>query len=322
MRNRKGRSLRILMVSTSHAGQRSGGIQSVERAVAVLKLFGEDEPELGVTELARRLRLHKSTVSRLLSTLEAGGFVQQDPRNGRYRLGLQLAALAGLALTQYELRDVARPLLQELAVHSGETTTISVLDGEWAVNIDQVLAPNPVKHLGWIGRRLPLHCTAAGRPLLAFQAPAVVERVLSKPLVRYTPRTITNPMLLRRELERIRQLGYAIAQEEYEAELSAVGAVVRDHRGEAAASITVSGPSYRLTTQRLQALGDVVRLTADRISAQLGHRMAGSGIVTTRPPSRSVAARSPGAAVPGERARTASSARRPQTGLAGPVLGN
>src|SRR5437764_15176953 len=98
---------RTPMVSASH---RSGSIQSVERAVAVLKLFGEHEPELGVTDLARRLKLHKSTVSRLLSTLEAGGFVQQDPHNGRYRLGLQLAALAGLALTQYELRDVARPL--------------------------------------------------------------------------------------------------------------------------------------------------------------------------------------------------------------------
>src|SRR5436189_6281722 len=190
----------IPMVSASHRG---GSIQSVERAVAVLKLFGEHESELGVTDLARRLKLHKSTISRLLSTLEAGGFVQQDPRSGRYRLGLQLAALARLALTQYEFRDAARPQLQELAVFSGETTTISVLDGDWAVNIDQVLAPNPVKHLGWIGRRLPLHCTAAGRPLLAHLPAAVVDRLLAQPLERYTSRNITNPMLLRRELETI-----------------------------------------------------------------------------------------------------------------------
>src|SRR4029453_12366616 len=103
-------------------------------------------------------------------------------------------------------------------------------------------------------------------------------RILSRPLARYTTRTITSPMLLRRELERVRRLGYAMAQEEYEAELSAVGAVVCDYRGDAVASITVSGPSFRLTPERLQALGDTVRLTADRISAQLGHR-----------PSRSVA---------------------------------
>src|SRR5437867_6538180 len=139
------------MVTTSHRG---GSIQSVERAVAVLKLFGEHEPELGVTELARRLKLHKSTVSRLLSTLEAGGFVQQDPRSSRYRLGLQLATLAGLALTQYELRDIARPLLTELTTAADETVALAVLDGDVAVNIDQVLASNPVKHIGWIGRRL------------------------------------------------------------------------------------------------------------------------------------------------------------------------
>src|SRR5947209_2024287 len=200
-------------------GERSGGIQSVERAVSVLKLFGEAESELGVTELARRLKLHKSTVSRLLSTLEAGGFVQQDPHSGRYRLGLQLATLAGLALTQYELRDVARPWLRELANVSGETTTLSVLDGHEAVNIDQALGPNPVKHLGWIGRRLPLHCTAAGRPLLAYVPAAFLDRLLSRPLARFTPQTITNPIILRRELDRVRQLGYAVAQEEYEAEL-------------------------------------------------------------------------------------------------------
>ena len=177
-------------------GPRSGGIQSVERALAVLKLFGESEPELGVSELARRLSLHKSTVSRLLSTLEAGGFVQQDKRNGRYRLGLQLATLAGLALTQYELRDVARPFLSELAGESGETTTLSVLDGTDAVNIDQVLAPQPVKHLGWIGRRLPLFCTAAGKPLLAsFSAPGL-ERYLERPLSRFTARTVTNASMV------------------------------------------------------------------------------------------------------------------------------
>src|SRR4051812_30877335 len=260
-------------------GQRSGSIQSVERAVAVLKLFGESEPELGVSELARRLNLHKSTVSRLLSTLEAGGFVQQDPRNGRYRLGLQLATLAGLALTQYELRDVARPMLQELATLTGETITLSVLDGTEAVNIDQVLAPQPVKHLGWIGRRLPLHCTAAGKPILAYLPSAALDRYLSRPLLRFTARTVTNPLLVQRELEGIRARGFAVAREEYETELCAVGAAVRDHRGDVVASIPVSGPTYRLTPERLVELGADVSRTAARISAYLGHRPAGTAVL-------------------------------------------
>ncbi|MBI3973999.1 MAG: IclR family transcriptional regulator [Chloroflexi bacterium] len=318
----------------SARGERSGTIQSVERAVAVLKLFGEAEPELGVTELARRLKLHKSTVSRLLSTLESGGFVQQDPLSGRYRLGLQLATLAGLALTQYEFRDIARPLLQELATRSGETITLSVLDGDVAVNIEQALAPNPVKHLGWIGRRLPLHCTAAGKPLLAFLPAAQIDRLLSRPLERFTARTVTNPMLLRRELEHVHAQGFAIAQEEYEVELSAAGAPVRDHRGEVVASITVSGPSFRLPLQRMVELGGAVRATADRISAQLGHRPAGAAVMATTRPHAQTREALPAAPVtrtpagPGRavgvagRAGGAKGVRRPQVGIAGPVFGS
>lgn len=320
---------------TDTGGQRSGSIQSVERAVAVLKLFGESEPELGVSELARRLQLHKSTVSRLLSTLEAGGFVKQDARSGRYRLGLQLATLAGLALTQYELRDVARPLLQELAIETGETTTVSVIDGMEAVNIDQVLAPQPVKHLGWIGRRLPLHCTAAGKPLLAHLPSSTVERYLTRPLASYTARTVTSPELLRRELERIRAQGFAVGQEEYEADLSAVGSAVRDHRGDVVASITVSGPSFRLSPHRLVQLGNTVRQAAERISAQLGHRSAGAtslarsrgagslggtvrAVATLTSPAAPVAPAG-AAATAGEGDKT--DGRRPAVGVAGPMLG-
>jgi DNA-binding IclR family transcriptional regulator len=303
-------------------GPRSGSIQSVERAVAVLKLFGEAEPDLGVTELARRLKLHKSTVSRLLSTLEAGGFVQQDPRTGRYRLGLQLATLAGLALTQYDLREVARPLLTELAQSAGETTTLSVLDGDMAVNIDQVLAPHPVKHLGWIGRRLPVHCTAAGKPLLAHQPREALDRFLAQPLLRFTPRTITNPMLLRRELEAVRSQGYAIAEEEYEADLNAAGAAVRDHRGDVVASISISGPTFRLTSARFPELGAFVRHTAERISARLGHRQAGAAVMAT---ARRVDTPGRSGQLPGRQAGTAGGApagRRPAVGLAGPAFGN
>jgi DNA-binding IclR family transcriptional regulator len=252
---------------------RSGGIQSVERAVAALKVFGEDEPEFGVTELARRLNLHKSTISRLMATLEAGGFVQQDPRTGRYRLGLQLATLAGRALNQYDLRDVARGALHALARATGETCNLAVRDGDDAVNIDQALSTNPVKHLGWIGRRLPLHCSAAGKPLLAFAPRTDIERVLARPLAAYTPRTVTDPANVWREIERIRLDDVALAIEEFEPELSAAGAPVRDHRGEVIATITVSGPTFRVTPDRLANVAGMLRETADHLSASLGYRV-------------------------------------------------
>ena len=116
----------------------SGSIQSVERAILLLKEFGLSGPELGVTEASKRLGLHKSTVSRLLGTLERGGFVEQVSDTRRYRLGLQLASLAGLAVTQLDLSSAARPYLVNLAAQSEETATLSVLDGDEAVNIDQV----------------------------------------------------------------------------------------------------------------------------------------------------------------------------------------
>lgn len=249
----------------------TGGIQSVERAIALLMAFGQGEPDLGVTELSRRMGLHKSTVSRLLATLEQGGLVEQDPRTGRFRLGLGLATLAGLALNQLDVRDVAHPYLTDLARISGETTTLSVLDGREAVNVEEVPGPQPVKHIGWVGKRLPLHATAAGKPLLAHLGAAALEDILSRPLLRYTPRTLTDVDALRRELERVRRIGYALAEEEYEPGSTAIGAAVRDHRGAVVASITISGPSFRLPSEKLPGLGGLVNRTAARISASLGY---------------------------------------------------
>ncbi|MAG35154.1 MAG: IclR family transcriptional regulator [Dehalococcoidia bacterium] len=237
----------------------------------LLKEFGTSGPELGVTEASRRLGLHKSTVSRLLGTLEGGGFVEQVSETGRYRLGLQLASLAGLAVTQLDLSTAARPYLLGLAEQSEETVTLSVLDGEEAVNIDQVPGPHPVKHLGWIGRRLPLHASAAGRPLLASLPAEQLEEWLQRPLQSYTEETVVGPGALRRELQELLAKGYVIVSGEYEPGLTAVGAPVYDYRQEIVASITLSGPTFRLRAERLEAAARLTKATAERISARLGH---------------------------------------------------
>ncbi|MDE2993527.1 MAG: IclR family transcriptional regulator [Chloroflexota bacterium] len=249
----------------------SGSIQSVERAILLLKEFGLSGPELGVTEASKRLGLHKSTVSRLLGTLERGGFVEQISDTRRYRLGLQLASLAGLAVTQLDLSSAARPYLVNLAAQSEETATLSVLDGDEAVNIDQVPGPHPVKDLGWIGRRLPLHASAGGKPLLASLSAEQLERWLQQPLPAYTERTVTSPEQLRRELQEMLACGYVIVSEEYEPGLTAVGAPVYDYHREIVASITISGPTFRLHPEQLETAARLIKDTAERISARLGY---------------------------------------------------
>ena len=255
----------------------SGSIQSVERAMLLLKEFGLSGPELGVTEASKRLGLHKSTVSRLLGTLERGGFVEQVSDTRRYRLGLQLATLAGLAVTQLDLSSAARPYLVNLAAQSEETATLSVLDGDEAVNIDQVPGPHPVKDLGWIGRRLPLHASAGGKPLLASLPAEQLERWLQQPLPAYTERTVTSPEQLRRELQEMLARGYVIVPEEYEPGLTAVGAPVYDYHQEIVASITISGPTFRMHPEYLQTAARLVKEAAEQISARLGYtpRQAG-----------------------------------------------
>ena len=237
----------------------------------LLKEFGLSGPELGVTEASKRLGLHKSTVSRLLGTLERGGFVEQVSETRRYRLGLQFASLAGLAVTQLDLSAAARPYLVSLAAQSEETATLSVLDGDEAVNIDQVPGPHPVKDLGWIGRRLPLHASAGGKPLLASLPAEQLEHWLRRPLPAHTERTVVSPEELRRELQEMLARGYVIVSEEYEPGLTAVGSPVYDYRQEIVASITISGPTFRLRPEHLEAAARLTKDTAERISARLGY---------------------------------------------------
>ena len=254
------------------AGTRAGQtVQSVERALAILKAFSAGEPELSVAQLSRRLNLPKSTVSRLLSTLEANGFVVQDAETGRFRLGAELIALVNSAVAGFQVHRVARPHLRQLADTVGETVSISVLDGRDAVNLEQfVPAHRLVMRVGWVGRRMPAHAVSVGKVLMAFLPAEELDRLLDNSLEALTPHTITNPHTLRRELARVRQQGYATAFEELEEGLHAVAVPVRNHRGEVVAAISVSGPAYRLTRERIVEIVPQVTETAQRISWEMG----------------------------------------------------
>lgn len=249
----------------------NASVESLQKAISVLKAFTITEPELGVNELSRRLGLHKSTVSRILFTLEQGGLIERNPETGKCRLGVGLIALAGLVIRHTEVREAARLHLQWLADTTGETVNLTVLDGDEAINLEHIPSPRMVKHIGWVGRRTPLHCTSTGKLLLAHMPKDLIERHLAKPLHIHTRFTITDADRLREMLARIRQEGYAVGQEELEEGLNAVAAPVRDHQGRVVAAVSVSGPSYRVSPERFPELAEQVREGGRRISTQLGH---------------------------------------------------
>lgn len=246
--------------------------RSVARAVAILQAFDESRIELGVTKLSQLTGIDKSTVYRLLNDLQQAGLIEQNPETSKYYLGFGLVRLAGLALRRLELPDIARPHLRELAELSQETVNLSIsTNGNEIINIDGVTSPQMVRNVGWIGREMPIHAVSGGKVMMAYLPDERVDQILAEELERFTEHTITDPTRLRKELEQIRQVGYGIAEEELEIGLSAVAAPIRNHEGQVAAIISVSGPAFRLPRERLIELGITTKQTADAISKQTGY---------------------------------------------------
>lgn len=244
-------------------------IQSVQRAAAILRCFTKTDSDLGVTTISKELGLHKSTVSRLLSTLQREGYVEQNPETGKYRLGLTLVTLAGIVLDRIDLRTLAQPLLNQLAEATQETVNIAVLSGAECMNIGSAASPRPIQYVGRIGRRTPLHCTAAGKVLLAYILEDL-HTLLPETLPRFTQHTIVQRDILEDSLPEIRARGYAMSDQEHQEGLSAIAAPIFDHTGRVQAAVTVSGPTYRMGPEKIGAFADAVRATAAGISAQLG----------------------------------------------------
>jgi DNA-binding IclR family transcriptional regulator len=242
----------------------------VRNAVAVLRCFSPQEPALGVNEIARRVGLDRSTVSRLLQTMVELGLVAKDGASGSYRLGLGLVELAGTALVGLNIRTVARDEMHQLNRALRETVNLAILDLGEAVIIEHLPSPEPIGALGWVGRRHPAYCTAVGKALLAHAGEPVVAAVLAGPLRAYTPQTVTDPVRVRRDLADVRARGYAVNRMEFQDALHGVAAPVFDHRGQVAAALGVAGPAYRLTEPRIQEIGDIVAGAAARLSRQLG----------------------------------------------------
>jgi len=246
-------------------------IQVLERAMRLLSSFDHDHPEMGVTDLARELDLPKPTVYRILSTLESGGFVQQNT-NGKYHLGFRLAELGLLALDEISLRREALPYLRQLIEECQETVDLAVYEGGEIVYLEVMESPQPVKIAARAGRRLPAHCTASGKAYLAYASDEVVAEALSHGMECYTPSTIDDPETFLEELRLVRERGYSVSEEEYEVGIKAVAAPVMGRDGQPVAVIAIAGPAYRLPVERVAELGEAVRRAAQGLSEHLGAR--------------------------------------------------
>ena len=245
-------------------------VRSVDRAAALLLALGDFPAEAGVTELARKLGLHKSTASRLLATLQRRGLVEQDEESGKYRLGLVVIRLAERAEKTLDLRTLARPELERLARSTRETVGLAILDVDRCLTVAQVDGPNMVACPDWTGRTTPLHCVASGKILLATMPERDVMRLARKGLQPCTERTITTLEGLLEELARVRRRGFATAFSEWEPGQNALAAPVHDARGRVVASVDIWGPAYRITPARVAELAAEARATASAISTRLG----------------------------------------------------
>lgn len=248
---------------------------AVESALAILEILGSAQ-EVGVTELARKLGMGKSSVHRLLRTLAAKGYVEKNPQTDRYRLAYRLFVLGSAAAERYGLKDLAAPVMERLSAQVGETANLGVLEGDRVISLHKVEGPHLLRmHLD-PGRGVPAHATALGKVLLAGLPADELETWLrSHRLVRLTRHTLTDRRAVHAAVRQAAARGFAVDNEECSLGLRCVAAPIRDRRGSVVAAVSISGPTQRIPMESIRRLAELVREAGLEISRRLGY--AGSG---------------------------------------------
>jgi IclR family KDG regulon transcriptional repressor len=245
-------------------------LKSLDLALRVLASFSGTRRERGVTDLARDFGVSKATIYRVLVTLERHGYVAQNPVTGRYRLGARLGQITRSAGPRLDLPAEARPYMEQLREHTGEVVHLDVLDGDEVVVIAKLDGLQPIQVMSSVGDRGPAHCVSTGKVLLAYADPHTFDRVVAGGLARYTERTHATASSLSKELERIREGGYAINWGEWRAEARGIAAPIVDSALRVVAAVGICSPSTRLTEEFVSAYTPVVVDAATRLSVHLG----------------------------------------------------
>jgi DNA-binding IclR family transcriptional regulator len=249
-------------------------LKSVEKALQILESFTMDHPEFTVSELAEKLSIPKVSIYRFLKVLMQKGFVKQNSSTRKYHLGLKVFELGSVVLRNMELRKIAFPLIEKLSEKSGETVHLGILDDSMVVSIEGAESEYALRISLPIGKRVYIHSTGIGKAILAFLPDEMIDMIIrEKGLPGFTKNTITSTKELKKEIQLIRQSGYAFDNEENETGIRCVAAPIFDYLDRVIASISISGPSIRINNDRIDALAQMVLETSHEISAALGHRL-------------------------------------------------
>ncbi|OQY25239.1 MAG: IclR family transcriptional regulator [Desulfobacteraceae bacterium 4572_35.2] len=248
-------------------------IQAVSHALDLLEQFHNDVDELGVTELSKRLKLHKNNVFRLLATLESRGYIEQNKATENYRLGLKSLELGQTFIKQMGLLRQAKLTLEQLVQECNETAYVAIFKENHVVYLDVVETDMTVRVVSRVGSRLPAYCTAAGKVHLANLSEEELDTSLPKKLEEFTPNTHTTRSVLKEELAGVLKQGYALDNEEMDPGVRCIAAPIRDYTRRIVGAISLSGPSMRFTTERMEKdLTPLVIEAAATLSTRLGYR--------------------------------------------------
>jgi IclR family KDG regulon transcriptional repressor len=259
------------VVSEPRAQKERAGVQSLERAFGLIEAIAQARQGIGLAELSKKVGLHNSTTFHLVKTMVALGYIRQDP-DKRYRIGRSLFALAAGALDEVELVSLAIPVLEELTSASGESGHFAVRSGDSVVVIAKTSGSGAFQLTDRVGVMRPAHATALGKVLLAALTPDQLDRFLqSHALDALTPKTVTEPELLRQEIREVARTGVAYDDGEFNTEVRCVAVPVRDFTGQVVGALGISGPIWRLSIPVLQKQTELVKAAARRLSAELGH---------------------------------------------------
>lgn len=252
-------------------------LSSVENSVRVLTAFTDQDAELSIAELTRRLRMPKSTVHRLAATLANIHMLEQNPDNAKYRLGILVFELGALARRKMDFAAIAKPFLMKLREETDESVHLAILDHLNVITVNSLESKQSIRMSLTIGMRKPSHATAAGKMLLAFRPQETVAQLFATNPAKKTPNTITDPVVFARELAAIRSCGYAVSDMENELGVRSLAAPVRDQYGHVLAAVSIVGPAHRLSKKVLAGFSANVVQAGDDISSCLGYRLARPG---------------------------------------------